>query len=310
LKKIYIINLALFLILNASQEDKKQIFMDKYLPKNKIEQFSISPEELRKNSKDFNLNDIKTNIEMHKKDFNKKYGAIKNVKNKKAEEEAKKLSDYAKSNKFQKGVKKTEKYILYDKSINWSKYTGKYNKQTKEIMEQLEKTNNPLLSNNKFLEPNEKLFIIISSSLEKETIRNYFKILKNVNTDVTFVLRGLIGTPKKIRPTLNYINDLLTKDKNKDSANGANRYLFSVEINPKITRRFNIKEVPAVLFIKNYNPVVEEYKSIIGHPDENEFYYVAYGEVSVDYALKQINRRAKSNGIERLLKGMKESFYK
>jgi len=176
-------------------------------------------------------------------------------------------------------------------------------------MDQLETTNSPLLSKNKFLNPNEKIFIVISSSLKKETIRNYFKMLENVNTDVTFILRGVIGSPKKIMPTIDYINGLLVKDPSKDASDQANRYSFNVEINPKITRRFDVKQVPAVLFIKNYNPVVQEYKEIIGTPDKDELYWIAYGEASIDYALEQINQKAKSDGIERLLKAMNQSYY-
>jgi len=308
LKKILTVSLILASMLYAD-DNKTQIFMDKYLPDNKMKQFDISPEELREKSKDFNLSNMKTNMEVNQTEFDKKYGQIQTIKSKSAEQQAKEVSNYARSDKFQKGVLENEKYILYDKSIDWSKYTGKYSDQTKEIMKQLENTNSSLLSKNQFLNPNEKLFIVISSSLKKETIRNYFKMLENVNTDVTFVLRGVIGTPKKIMPTINYINDLLIKDPNKDKSDPSNRYSFNVEINPKITRRFDVKQVPAVLFIKNYNPVVQEYKDVIGSPDKDELYWIAYGEASIDYALKQINKKAKSDGIERLLKAMNQSYY-
>ncbi|AII15597.1 conjugal transfer protein TrbC (plasmid) [Campylobacter iguaniorum] len=309
MKKFFAISLVLASMLYAEDSNKTQIFMDKYLPDSKTKQFDISPEELREKSKDLNLNDIKSNMDMNQKQFDKKFGEIQTAKSKSAEEQAKEVSEYVRSDKFQKGVKENENYILYDKSIDWSKYTGKYNNHTKEIMQQLEATNSPLLSKNKFLNPNEKLFIVISSSLKKETIRNYFKLLEKVNTDVTFILRGVIGTPKKIMPTINYINDLLVKDPNGDPSDQNNRYSFNVEINPKITRRFDVKKVPAVLFIKNYNPVVQEFKDVIGTPDKDELYWIAYGEASIDYALEQINKKAKSDGIERLLKAMSQSFY-
>jgi len=308
LKKILAISLVLASMLYAD-DNKTQIYMEKYLPDSKMKQFEISPEELREKSKGLNLGEMKTNMEMNQTEFDKKFGEIQTVKSKSADEQAKEVSDFVRTDKFQKGVAENEKYILYDKSIDWSKYTGKYNNQTKEIMEQLETTNSPLLSKNKFLNPNEKIFIVISSSLEKETIRNYFKMLENVNTDVTFILRGVIGTPKKIMPTIEYINGLLVKDTSKDVNDQSNRYSFNVEINPKVTRRFDVKQVPAVLFIKNYNPVVQEYKEIIGTPDKDELYWIAYGEASIDYALEQINKKAKSDGIERLLKAMNQSYY-
>lgn len=295
-------------MLYANDENKTQIFMDKYLPDSKMRQFNISPQKLREKSKDLNLSNIRTNMEINQTKFDKKYGEIQTIKSKSADNQAKEVSNYVRSKQFQKEISKNEKYILYDKSINWSKYTGKYSDQTKNIIDQLENTNSPLLSKNQFLNPNEKIFIIISSSLKNETIKNYFKILENVNTDITFVLRGVIGTPKKIMPTISYINDLLIKNPSKN--NKPDKYSFNIEINPKITRRFNIKQVPAVLFIKNYNPVVQEYKDVIGSPDKDEFYWIAYGEASIDYALEQINKKAKSDGIKRLLKAMKKSYYK
>lgn len=287
--------------------------MEKYLPDEKMEKFKdLSPEDLREKSKDFNLNDIKNNMEMRDEDFKNRFGELTINENEKIINQAKEVSDFTKSNQFQKELIANEKYILYDKSIDWSKYTGKYNNQTKEIMEQLEMTNSPLLSSNKFLDPNEKIFIVISSSLEKETIRNYFKLLESVNTDVTFILRGVIGTPKKIIPTIEYINDLLVKNKNENPEEESNRYSFNIEINPKITQRFGIKKVPAVLFIKNYNPIVQEYKEVIGSPDKDELYWTAYGEASIDYALEEINKKAKSDGVDRLLKAMNQSqsYYK
>jgi len=301
--------LSILTILSYAEENKTKIFMDKYLPDSKMKQFNISPEELRKKSKDFNLTQMNSDMEVNRTEFNKKYGQIQTIKSKSADEQAKEVSDYVRTNKFQKGVAENEKYILYDKSIDWSKYTGKYKKYTKDIIQQLTKNNSPLISHNRFLNPNEKLFIVISSSLKKQTIRNYFKMLENVNTDVTFVLRGVIGSPKKIMPTIKYINSLLVKDPNKNPRDKKNRYSFNIEINPKITRRYDIEAVPAVVFIKNYNPIVEEYKSVIGKPDQNEKVYIAYGEVSIDYALKKINKKAKSKGIERLLKGMNKSFF-
>lgn len=300
---------ASFVMLSYADDNKTQIFMDKYLPDSKMKRFDIDPEKLREKSKGLNLEKMKTNMEMNRTEFDKKFGEIQTVKSKSADKQAKDVSDFVRTDKFQKGVTENEKYILYDKSIDWNKYAGKYNSQTKEIMEQLEATNSPLLSKNKFLNANEKIFIVISSSLKKETIRNYFKMLENVNTDVTFILRGVIGTPKKIMPTINYINDLLVKDPSKDPSDMTNRYSFNIEINPKVTRRFSVKKVPAVLFIKNYNPVVQEYKEVIGTPDKDELYWIAYGEASIDYALEQINTKAKSDGIDRLLKAMKQSYY-
>jgi len=292
----------------AQDENKTQIYMDKYLPNEKTSQFSISPEEMRDRTKDMNLSNFNFQADVNESRFEERFGKTKMLKNKNAEKQAEEVSTFVRTEKFQKGVSANEKYILYDKSIDWSKYTGKYSEQTKEVIDQLENTNSPLLSKNQFLNSNEKLFIVISSSIPKETIANYFKMLEKVNLDVTFIMRGVIGTPQKIMPTINYINDLLVKNPSEDPSKQENRYQYNVEINPKITRRFDVKQVPAVLFIKNYNPVVQEYKDVIGSPDKDEQYWIAYGDTSIDYALEQINKKAKSEGIDRLLKAINKSY--
>lgn len=296
-------------IANAQQdENKTQIYMDKYLPSEKMKQLDISPEMMREKTKDINLSNMQIQRDVNESSFKNKFGEISALKSTSAENHAKEVSNYVRGEKFQKGVTENEKYILYDKSIDWSKYTGKYSEQTKNTIEQLEKTNSPLVSKNQYLNANEKLFIVISSSLPKETIQSYFQMLEGVNLDVTFIMRGVIGTPQKIMPTVNYINELLVKNPKEDATKQENRYQFNVEINPKITRRFDVKEVPAILFIKNYNPVVQEYKEVIGTPDKDEHYWIAYGDASIDYALEQINKNAKSDGIERLLKAIKNKI--
>ncbi|EAL2460478.1 hypothetical protein YZ31_07575 [Campylobacter lari] len=305
MKKIFI-SIALPIIV-FSNETKQELFKDKYLKNKEQIQSQISVEELHKNSKDLNLSYVQ---EIKKTDFNKTYKDITFIKDTNASKGAEEIFSLRRSERMQNEVLKNENYILHDKSFGFEQNLEEYSDYTKNMIKQMEETKH-LISTNKYLNPNEKIFIIISSSLKDETIQNYFKLLENVNTDITFVLRGLVGNDLRyIKPTQEYIQKLLIKNKNSDLSNEDNHYKFNIEINPKITQRFNIKKVPALLYIQNYNPIVQDYQNVIGKPDENEKYFIAYGEVSADYALKQINKEAKSSGIERLLKNMKNNFYK
>ena len=179
------------------------------------------------------------------------------------------------------------------------------------MIRELEKNKHPV--KNEYLEADERIFIIISSSMKDETIKNYFSDLQNVTSDITYVLRGVVGNDiSKFKPTQDFIVKSMSKSgKTTMSENESDEdfYNVSIEINPKITRRFKIEKVPAVLFIKNYNPAVQDFQNFIGTPDENEKYYIAYGEVQVGYALQEINKKAKSKGLDRLIKGMNKSFY-
>ncbi len=152
--------------------------------------------------------------------------------------------------------------------------------------------------NNKFGFTKDKhLYIVISSSMPKKQIQEYFKRVDG-NNDITFVLRGLIGGIKEIIPTREYILELIKKDtfrkKNKDV------YKVNISINPKITRYYKIDKVPAFIFTKNKNETLSNHAKIA--IDNNETYFIAYGLVDLDYALENINKKAKSKWLDELLK--------
>ncbi|WP_144581919.1 TrbC family F-type conjugative pilus assembly protein [Campylobacter coli] len=289
---------------------KEQIFRNKYLQDKSQIQNKISVDELHRNTRDFNLSSVRQDMNLTKDEIENKY-EIKFNQSMEANQSAKEISNMRRSEAFEKKIVDNQNYILYDKSMNFDEYLGEYSQNTKDMISQMENSKH-LISSNKYLNPNEKIFIVISSSMDKSSIQNYFKLLENVNTDITFVLRGLVGNDARyINPTFSYLQDLLIKDpnnKNKEDKN--NFYYFNIEINPKVTRRFNITKTPAVIFIKNYDPIVQDYQKMTNTPaDTNEEYYVAYGEVSINYALSEINKQAKSDGLARLIQNMNSNFY-
>lgn len=279
-----------FLILSAqANEDKKEIFNDKYLNSQKLDQYRDT--DINKNS-DFKISNIKemTNIsdEVNSNISNMINNSLKSnvLKN-----EAHEINNKVKSKDFQKEIIENENYLLYDKKINWQQHLGQYKNRTNIALEQLKDKGSVSneISSNQFLESNEKLFIVISSSIPKHILKNYFEMLQNVNTDVTFVLRGTIDGVKKIKPTLDWIQDILTKDDNK-------RYEYNVVIEPRIIDKYKIEKLPAILYVKNYNPSYTDTEE----PTE-EKHYIYYGAVDVDYALEKINGDVKSLGIEKIL---------
>lgn len=312
MKRQIVSHFSLCLVLFAADSNltKEQVFENKYLQDKAQMKSQISIDGLYKNTRDFNLSNIRNDMNLTKDKINERYKIIFNQ-SKEANDSARDVSNMRKSDAFQKKVIENEDYILYDKSINFGDYLGDYSQNTKDMIRQMESSKH-LMSMNRYLNPNEKIFIVISSSMDRSSVQNYFKLLENVKTDVTFVLRGLVGNDARyISPTRLYIQDLLIKDinnKNKEDEN--NFYHYNIQINPKITRKFNITKVPAVIFIKNYDPIVEDYQKMINVPENSsEEYYVAYGEASIDYVLKEINKQAKSDGLDRLLENMSVKFY-
>ena len=304
MKKLLCISVLTSLLLAENAVDER--YKDKYLKEIPNISSQISVEDLHKNAKDLNLSQIGKDIESVRDEVNATFNKPKDFQNDKTAQD---IAKFAQSKEFKQEVKKAEDYILDDKGFDFGKYA--YSEQTMSMIRELEK--NKHLIKNEYLEADERIFIIISSSMKDETIKNYFSDLQNVTSDITYVLRGVVGNDiSKFKPTQDFIVKSMSKSgKTTMSENESDEdfYNVSIEINPKITRRFKIEKVPAVLFIKNYNPAVQDFQNFIGTPDENEKYYIAYGEVQVGYALQEINKKAKSKGLDRLIKGMNKSFY-
>ncbi len=279
---------AIFLILSAqANENKKEIFNDKYLNSQKLDQYRNININI---SSDFKISNIEEMTKISDEVNTNTSSMINNsLKSDTIENEAQEIDSKVKSKDFQKEIIENENYLLYDKKINWQQHLGQYKNRTNTALEQLKDkgTVSSEISSNQFLEHNEKIFIIISSSIPKHILKNYFETLQKVNTDVTFVLRGTIDGVKKIKPTLDWIQNILTKNDN-------TRYEYNIIIEPRIVSKYNIKQVPAVLYVKNYNPSYTE-KSI------DEEHYIYYGTVDIGYALEKINDDVKSFGIEKIL---------
>ncbi len=279
-----------FLFAQSGNKDKEK-FIDKYLKKDEYNQNKKDAEQFRKNiSTDVNIDEMS---KRDRKDIDTKIEKNKNEK--KAKDIAAEIRTQVETKSFKNKVQKFRDYIFKDKNgFNFDEKIGIYKNEIKNA----KKAN----YENKFLASDERLIIAISSSIPNNVIKNYFKDLENVNTDVVFVLNGFVGNERKIRPTINYITNLLSKSKNEKD-----KYLFKIDINPKIFTKYNIKNVPAVLFVKNYNPY-SEMQGIL-KKDENEKVYISYGDAKIKYVLEKIQKDAKSKNLEKFIKNMNKGFF-
>ena len=76
------------------------------------------------------------------------------------------------------------------------------------------------------LPTDERVYIFISSSMPKQTLRNYVRdVAKLSDPNVKLVMRGLVGGMKYIKPTLRFVGSLFVKDepatRKKDSVSGS-----------------------------------------------------------------------------------------
>ncbi len=280
MKKLLI--LIPFLLFGINKE-----FEEKYLSQVKQYEKEINNSKLLEQN--INIQNIQIDMNNTLKKVN-----FKKQKNIKAENEADKINSYIKSNNYQENIRKMKKYILYDKKLDFSKYIPK------DLHIKLKKNN--------YLGEKEKIYIVISSSMPITTIQNYFETAQRAGQDITFVLRGLIGNDiRKIKPTLNWINKVLTKDSNKKSSKD-NRFKVTIQINPKVTEHFGISEVPAIIFVKKYDGFLDKYETL-PKEERGEETYIAYGDANLIYALEKINKKAKSKTLSKLIKNMRGSFF-
>lgn len=147
------------------------------------------------------------------------------------------------------------------------------------------------------LNSDERLYIFISSSVPLETLRNYAKSLDRIGSpNARLVMRGFIGGMKYIKPTMQFISEILKKDPTCDFLSGEKCQVYNttVHVDPILFRAYNIKEVPAIIYIKGAKS---------GDSSLSEGLYdnmtatrtaVIYGDVSVEYAIE----RLKNGGTE------------
>ncbi|WP_267523627.1 TrbC family F-type conjugative pilus assembly protein [Campylobacter sp. MG1] len=267
MKKAILLSFVCIYFLNANNE--QEIFNEKY------NNYDSSAKVYENNTFDINkLSDINLRPN-YDKDITKQDKDLKEIKNN--------LQTIINNKQYSDNFNNAKNYILYD--------TDYKNTDTFKIYKKIQEQG--------LLDNNEKIFIVISSSLSKETIQNYLNIAKLSPNDFDFVLQGVIGNDlSKLKPTLNYLKEL-----NQDN------YAYNLSINPKIIRAYNITRVPAVLFIKNFNKELIDYVKAPNINTDDENVFIAYGDYSLDYVLEEINKKANSKKLDLIIKKIKTNFY-
>ncbi|WP_022846775.1 TrbC family F-type conjugative pilus assembly protein [Desulfurobacterium sp. TC5-1] len=157
--------------------------------------------------------------------------------------------------------------------------------QVKEVKKAVKKNGNYKSEKmkDKILPEDEKIYVLISSSVPLETLKAYVGEAERFNRDFVFVLRGTIGTVSKIRPTLLFIRRVISK---------GDREAYRVEFNldPRPFRLINAESVPAFLLLKD------------GKPEA-----VVYGDVSLGYAVKKLYENTCNPYLEKLAEALGES---
>ncbi len=152
------------------------------------------------------------------------------------------------------------------------------------------------------LSTNERVYLFVSSSVPLSTLKSYATMIDRArDPNVVMVLRGFVGGMKKIKPTMEFIVDVLKKDPAcGDGAAQCDSYNASIQIDPQLFQRYRIEQVPTVVYASGLKSDGEEPEEQASHRD-----FVIAGDAGLDWLLEKINREAKSRTLDSLISSLR-----
>lgn len=157
----------------------------------------------------------------------------------------------------------------------------------------------------------ERIYIFISSSMPRRTLRNYVRDAARLDDpNVKLVLRGLVGGMKYIKPTMRFFGSLLVKDEDCDPARGkCEMYGSALEVDPLLFRRYGIDRVPAIVFARRVNVVDPQMSEGMKRNMSVGEYHVLSGDVSLEHALDRFRSETGSQALQSLVTRLNSGFY-
>ena len=145
------------------------------------------------------------------------------------------------------------------------------------------------------LREDERVYVFVSSGMPLDVVRAYVRDASRLKSkNVIFVLRGGVEGLKFIRPTVEWVYSAVVRDP--ECLNSGKRcrvYPVRFQIDPFLFRKFGIKEVPAVVYVRGVIPKVGYSEGLPETKMGKAF--VSYGDVGFFYHLFVLGR-ASGNG--------------
>ncbi|MHC1698871.1 MAG: type-F conjugative transfer system pilin assembly protein TrbC [Geobacteraceae bacterium] len=157
----------------------------------------------------------------------------------------------------------------------------------------------------------ERVYIFISSSMPKRTLRNYVRdVAKLGDPNVKLVMRGLVGGMKYLKPTLRFVGSLLVKDEECDpQQRKCERLGAGVEIDPLLFRRYGIERVPAIVFARKVNVLDAQMSEGLERNMAVAEFHVLNGDMALEYALERFRTETGSAALGALITRLNSGFY-
>ena len=165
---------------------------------------------------------------------------------------------------------------------------------------------------NNFLMPDERIYLFVSSSMPASTLKNYASDLDKLrDPNIVMVMRGFVNGIRFIKPTLEFIDNILIKDPNcnpatSQSTSQCDAYQANISIDPMVFSRYGIETVPAIVYARGVN----ETETGQGTTENTAAdAYLVSGDMSLDYALEIIGQKTQSSQINNILNKLRRGFY-
>lgn len=148
------------------------------------------------------------------------------------------------------------------------------------------------------LRPDERVWILVSSSVPRETLRNYARDMDRLgDPNVRMILRGFVGGAKRIMPTLDFVRGLILRD---PACAGEDCPGFNavIQVDPLVFSRFGLREVPAIVYargVRAADPSMSDGASENASVGEA---FLLRGDVSLGYALETFRRETGEGRLE------------
>lgn len=143
----------------------------------------------------------------------------------------------------------------------------------------------------------ERIYIFISSSVPKETIMEYAKTIDNYGlTNIVMVMRGCIGGCEKVKPTIQYLRDIVS-----DGGAAPKGMRVPMEIDPLLFRKYQITKAPTFVYAKN---VVTNRAELSEGMDSNlkskPISFKSDGDWEFAYHIRMLAQKSKSPSLKKL----------
>lgn len=241
---------------------------------------------------EFRVDDVNSALEKAKEYENKIKPCVKNPK---AQEAAQKAAERFYATEYQEKIQNEIKRL---ESENF-----------KEVINEFKKGNTAEKATG--LQPDERIYIFISSSIPVDTLRRYAVDLDRIHDgNVSMVMRGFVNGMKLFKPTMKFVRSINVKDVNCDpSVEKCETFNASINIDPLLFEKYGISSVPAIAYVKGVSLIDSTMSegwgtNLEGSPEA----YIVYGDVSLEYALKTIQDKTKNN-LNSILKKLRNGFY-